>query len=1833
MTQSRQLAWYLVGWLSPGRLGLWLVPLLGVVDTVVALTCARLLPMLAMVELALSLLAWSAWLVSGQQRRIALALAWLGGALALASLQLTQWSVLPLLTSAVVLLAVAATGFCLPCSPWIRALLRGLATTALLVGLDALLRVIPGLGMSPTAATLPAAAALCWTGWTFATLERKRAWSISMMASAALSGFGWLGLLSWLIRLAPTSPLALSHLMVPFHAALAFILMGHALWLLAIGRPRHAWYLGLACIPLALPPLLSAYLGTPHDWLWHPLRLADGSLLRWQLSVPTSILLLVALLGLTAAMLGRRYPGWWSALLASGMLVACAGVLLLLAHLTGVPAPGMAGSGNTIRMPVTMGLFVLGTGLAGGNPRSPWEHRYRTLAFPAAMGLLTILLSLMLWRALDVQQQRLEAAATQSRQQGVMLALRDGTINEVQAVRRVATRLAATAQAQRQALFEVDARQYLADIESLDGLAYVDSHRHLLTSRFQHSPPIRVGAPVDGDARRKLVYDRADASGQPQLSAPLQLVTGSAGQLIVVPINDAGSRQGYVVGAIRFDSLFNHFLAPLPDNETLRVKQDGQLIYARGEIAQGSMPVIETISFYGQQWQVEIYHGSIPRHSRTAQLVLLLGLVLGGLLTVTLRLWALAQERARLAEATGDQLRAQVSAREAMQVALADSERHMVTVMESITDGVFMVDREWRYTYVNPQAAQMLAADPASLVGSSSAATLPTSIEGSGTSTPIHQLWSQACRDNQPTVMELPLGQPQRWYEMRVYPHALGLTVYLHDISTRKRYEQELQKREAEHRFAQALAHLGSWELHLRSGELHWSLETCAIFGVEQSPVGDGIEILRARVHPEDWPRLADARQRLYREASGIDVIYRIVRPDGEVRILHELGALLQGDDDPIVAGCVQDITEQKQAEDALRETSAELGRALEATRLVMDRAPDLIVAIDRDMRFLRVSAASRRLWGYAPDELVGEPIMGVVHPDDLATTMTTVVEVMGGKPTSNFRHRNITRDGRILHMQWSAIWSEQSQCIYAVGRDHTDLHRAEDMDARQRQMLTAIAQRRPLPELLESMVDAYEAHHPGALCSVLLLRDGCLYQGSAPRLPAAFTEAIHGAAIGPSAGSCGTAAWRGERVIVTDIANDPLWQGYAELALPHDLRACWSTPILARDGDVLGTFAVYYKLARAPLESELEGLDTLAVLAGVAIEHELSFRQLSESEQRFRSLFDHHPDGVFAVDMAGHVIRGNPTGLTLLGLPAALNADAPAQPLTRRFAEVDQARVRDTLERAASGQPSRQEAAALDAEGGSFPAQLVSIPILVEGQTQGVFVVLQDQRELRQAQQGMATQLALISAIADCVGEGLLAVDRQGRPTFINHAASRLLELLPGRMPGADELPADLVIPLRAILDGAERGADDDTTLWLDEGHGVDVSYLATPLLIGGQLAGAVIAFRDIAADKAARRALQQRNYFFEMSMEVFCIADPATGRFVQVNPAYARLLGYSEEETLTIPFMELLHPQDRPPIGEAIEQQMESVQQIAGLVTRIRCADGSYRWLEWNSITGPDGLLYGAARDTTQRREADEALARAMEDLRIRNRELQDFAYVASHDLQEPLRKIQTFSDRLKTRLATQVDESSLDYLERMARAALRMQTLIDDLLTYSRAGTGSGNMTSVNLSEVLAMVLEDLEISIREADAHFDIGALPTIRANAAQMRQLLQNLLANALKFRATGRPCRIGIHARDVSPESSTAGALWELRVEDNGIGFDPSYAERIFSPFQRLHPRNVYTGTGIGLAIVRRIAERHGGTVRAEGYTGQGATFVVTLSAQPRAVSVQEHGRDTFIDG
>jgi signal transduction histidine kinase len=241
---------------------------------------------------------------------------------------------------------------------------------------------------------------------------------------------------------------------------------------------------------------------------------------------------------------------------------------------------------------------------------------------------------------------------------------------------------------------------------------------------------------------------------------------------------------------------------------------------------------------------------------------------------------------------------------------------------------------------------------------------------------------------------------------------------------------------------------------------------------------------------------------------------------------------------------------------------------------------------------------------------------------------------------------------------------------------------------------------------------------------------------------------------------------------------------------------------------------------------------------------------------------------------------------------------------------------------------------------------------------------------------------------------------------------------------------------------------------------------------------------------------------------------------------------------------------------------------------------------------------------------------LERQARELVRSNTELDQFAQVASHDLQEPLRKVRTFTERITETEAENLSERGVDYLRRANAAAERMQTLIEDLLRFSRVSTQGRPFAPVDLGAVTAEVLDDLSVLVQRTGARVEVGPLPTINADASQIRQLMQNLLSNALKFRREGVDPLVRVQAE--------VEAGWvTLTVADNGIGFDPQYRTRIFRVFERLHGRGAYPGTGIGLALCRKIAERHGGSVVADAVPDKGATFTVTMQTQ-RAAAVSD---------
>jgi PAS domain S-box-containing protein len=340
-----------------------------------------------------------------------------------------------------------------------------------------------------------------------------------------------------------------------------------------------------------------------------------------------------------------------------------------------------------------------------------------------------------------------------------------------------------------------------------------------------------------------------------------------------------------------------------------------------------------------------------------------------------------------------------------------------------------------------------------------------------------------------------------------------------------------------------------------------------------------------------------------------------------------------------------------------------------------------------------------------------------------------------------------------------------------------------------------------------------------------------------------------------------------------------------------------------------------------------------------------------------------------------------------------------------------------------------------------------------------------------------------------------------------------------------------------------------------------------------------------------------------------IVAITDQA-GTIIHVNEKFCQISQYSSEELLGKNHRIINSGYHSRDFFVTLWKTISSGKIWEGEI-KNRAKSGSYYWVNTTIVPFLDEkgkpYQYVSIRyEVTQRKLAEEQLRVYADKLERSNRELQDFASVAAHDLQEPLRKILAFGDRLSVRFRKDLSSEAQDFLDRMLSSAKRMRKLIDDLLTFSRVTTQAKPFEPTSLNEIVREVLSDLEFRIEQTKARIEVSELPIVDADPSQMRQLVQNLIANALKFHKKDNPPFVKISATQERDRCI-------LSISDNGIGFEEKYLDRIFTIFQRLHGKHEYEGTGVGLAVCRRIAERHGGTITAKSGPGQGAVFSVVL--------------------
>ncbi|MBC5992293.1 PAS domain-containing sensor histidine kinase [Pontibacter cellulosilyticus] len=491
------------------------------------------------------------------------------------------------------------------------------------------------------------------------------------------------------------------------------------------------------------------------------------------------------------------------------------------------------------------------------------------------------------------------------------------------------------------------------------------------------------------------------------------------------------------------------------------------------------------------------------------------------------------------------------------------------------------------------------------------------------------------------------------------------------------------------------------------------------------------------------------------------------------------------------------------------------------------------------------------------------------------------------------------------------------------------------------------------------------------------------------------------------------------------------------------------------------------------------------------------------------------------------------------------------------------------------------------------------------------------------------------LKAIIDTAIDGIITIDSKGIIETVNPAAARIFGYLPEEIIGKN---------VKILMPEPDRGNHDG---YIENYHRTGVGQIIGKgrEVLGMKKDGTVFPFllsisevnlhdkqiftgivHDISELKKAEAALRESenkiNSIIQGAVDGIITID-TRGMIEMVNPSAAKLFGYNAEELLGKSINTLMPEPDRSLHDSYMHHyHVTGEKRIIGIgreVTGMRKEGTIFPfYLSISEVQLSERKVYtGFVHDITRQKLTEERLRRYAAELERSNRELQDFAYVSSHDLQEPLRKIQAFGDRLLTKEYDNLSEQGKDYVDRMLNAASRMQNLINDLLGFSRVTSKTKPFVKVSLDDILTDVISDLEVSIEQTNTKIIRSPLPEIEAEPTQMRQLFQNLLSNAIKFRKENESPIINIYAKNLQRKAhltATPGdEVTEVYVEDNGIGFDEKYLDRIFNIFQRLEGQK-YEGSGIGLAVCRKIAIRHGGDITAQSQPGIGTRFIITLA-------------------
>ena len=899
--------------------------------------------------------------------------------------------------------------------------------------------------------------------------------------------------------------------------------------------------------------------------------------------------------------------------------------------------------------------------------------------------------------------------------------------------------------------------------------------------------------------------------------------------------------------------------------------------------------------------------------------------------------------------------------------------------------------------------------------------------------------------------------------------------------------------------------------------------------------------------------------------------------------------------EDLLIYAVGRDVTPRSEAEVAARE-------AEERFQATFDQAPIgmALVSLERSRPgcFLRVNRALCDITGRSEEELVGADFQSVVYSDGKPDADLHYLRWM---PTGELRQYELEK--RLRHSAGHTIWALVTTSIVrdAEERPLYLLSQVQDITARKEAEQALRESRQRLQDIIDNTTAVIYVKDREGRFLLVNRRFEMLYDVARDEAPGKSDRDLF------SAEQADAFRAKDLQVLSTGISLE--------------------SEEVARHEDGLHT----YLSVRFPMFHATD--PNGAPYAVCAISTDITERKRAEealraSEEHFRQIIDTAHDAFISIDSTGYITTWNPQAEKTFGWTAS---EAIGRRLERLIIPpaYREAHSRGLQRFLSVGMGpllnKRVEMQALHRDDHEFPVEMSLTAVRVGGDY--VFnAFLHDVSERKRAEENVR-QLA---NLVESSGDAIIGIDGEGVIKSWNPAASQLYGYSSSEVVGRS---VDTLVPPDCLQEEREHMARVLTGETIDlyeatrvrrEGELVEVSVSLSPVKDAvGTIVGASAISRDITERKRAEEALRQVQEGFRSAFEnapigvgLFSVDQSARRQLLQVNASLCEITGYSAQELLTTNLDAITHPLDLEKESPLAERLLAGEIPNYRLEKRYLRQDGSLVWTMQNVSTVYDSfgkLLYITERKHAEKQleEAAGELERRAAELERSNADLQQFAYAASHDLSEPLRMVSSYVTLLARRYTEQLDQNAHDFIGFAVEGVERMQALIDGLLLYSRAGAGEYARTSVDCNTVVSEVLSAIEASIDESGAEITVQPLPVIEADRTQLSQLFQNLISNAIKF-AEGTP--------RVSVSAEREGESWHFQVADNGIGIDPAHADRIFAVFQRLHSRENYAGSGIGLAICKRIVERQGGHIWVEARAEGGSTFHFTIPVQsPRA--------------